>query len=271
MEMFQFDFIQRALMAGVAISVITPIMGLLLILRRQSLMSDTLAHVSLAGAALGAIFGINPSWPTLIVVVLASIVIEYLRVVYVNFSEVSIAMMMATGMALALILVGLNNNAGNFQIEQYLFGSIILVSDTGLKMLVSLAIGILFLYVLFRKPLYIISFDEATAKTLGLPVRWISILFSILTGATISVMMPIVGALLVSALIVIPSATAIKLARSFTQAILIGIVINLFGIFMGIMVSFYWDTPPGASITLFFVLVFIGVTLVQNLLMRRHS
>ncbi|WP_282920531.1 metal ABC transporter permease [Ignavigranum ruoffiae] len=261
MAMLQFDFIQRALMAGLAISFITPILGLLLILRRQSLMADTLAHISLAGVALGALLGIQPTWTTLLIVVLASLIIEYLRIVFVDFSEISVAMMMATGMAFALMLVGLNSNQGNFQIEQFLFGSIILVSEEGVRLLIALAVLVVLLYLIFRKPLYVISFDEATAKTLGLPVRFISVCFSVLTGLAISVMMPIVGALLVSALIVIPSATAIKISRSFTQAILVGVLINLLGIFVGISASFYWDTPPGASITMVFILIFSLVSL----------
>lgn len=269
MEMLQFDFIQRALVAGLAISFITPILGLFLILRRQSLMADTLAHISLSGVALGALFGIRPSLPTLLVVVIAAVIIEYLRVIYVNFSEISVAIMMATGMAFALIIVGLNTNAGNFQIDQYLFGSIILVSTEGVRLLIGLSIFVVLMYMIFKKPLYVICFDEATAKTLGLPIRLISVIFSILIGLAISVMMPIVGSLLVSALIVIPSATAIKISRSFDQTIIIAIIINVIGVFGGITASFYLDTPPGASITMIFVIIFILTSIFSSMKFRR--
>lgn len=273
MEMFQYDFIQRAFVAGAAISLITPIIGLLLILRRQSLMADTLAHISLAGVALGTILQVSPTYTTLLVVVLGSLAIEYLRTVYRNFSDVSVAIMMATGMAVALILVSLNTNTGSFRIDQYLFGSIILISTEEVTLLVILAITLVILYAIFRKPLYVMSFDEAAAKTAGLPVRFISIVFSVVTGIAISIMMPIVGALLVSALVVIPSATAIKLSRSFTQTILLGIVINLIGIFSGLTLSYRFDTPPGASITLGFVLIFILVSLYEYFRLRfnRHQ
>lgn len=271
--MFQYDFIQRAFIAGAAISLITPIIGLLLILRRQSLMADTLAHISLAGVALGTILQVSPTYTTLLVVVLGSLAIEYLRTVYRNFSDVSVAIMMATGMAVALILVSLNTNTGSFRIDQYLFGSIILITAEEVTLLVILAVTLVILYTIFRKPLYVMSFDEAAAKTAGLPVRFISIIFSVVTGIAISIMMPIVGALLVSALVVIPSATAIKLSRSFTQTILIGIVINLIGIFSGLTLSYRFDTPPGASITLGFVLIFILVSLYEyfHLRFKRHQ
>lgn len=270
MEMLQYDFIQRAFVAGAAIAVMTPILGLLLILRRQSLMADTLSHVSLAGVALGMILGINPTWSTLLVVVVAAVIIEYLRIAYQNFSEISVAIMMAAGMAIALLLTGMNNNTGNFRIEQYLFGSIILVSRQQVYLLLALAAVIVILYLIFRRPLYVLSFDEATAKTNGLPIRLMSMTFSVITGLAISIMMPMIGALLVSSLIVIPAATAIKISRSFTQTIIYATLINLVGIAVGISLSYYWDVPPGAAITINFIIIFLIITLVQQIKSRLH-
>ncbi len=261
MELLQYDFIQRALIAGVAISFITPIIGLLLILRRQSLLADTLSHISLAGVALGMFLQVDPTLSTLLFVVGASIIIEYLRTIYNTFSEISVAIMMSAGMAIALVLVSLNSNSGNFQIDQYLFGSILLISPSEVKILVGLSITIVIFYLIFRRTLYVMSYDEATAYTSGLPVRLISIIFSVFTGVSISIMMPIVGALLVSALVVIPSATAIKISDSFGKSIVIGIIINLIGIFAGIFASYEYDTPPGASITLAFIVIFVIVSL----------
>lgn len=261
MELLQYDFIQRALIAGVAISFITPIIGLLLILRRQSLLADTLSHISLAGVALGMFLQVDPTLSTLLFVVGASIIIEYLRTIYNTFSEISVAIMMSAGMAIALVLVSLNSNSGNFQIDQYLFGSILLISPSEVKILVGLSITIVIFYLIFRRTLYVMSYDEATAYTSGLPVRLISIIFSVFTGVAISIMMPIVGALLVSALVVIPSATAIKISDSFGRSIVIGIIINLIGIFAGIFASYEYDTPPGASITLAFIVIFVIVSL----------
>nr|WP_306468396.1 metal ABC transporter permease [Facklamia hominis] len=263
--MFQYEFIQRALIAGLAMSFITPIIGLFLILRQQSLLADTLSHISLAGVALGLLLHISPTYATLLVVVLASLGIEYLRTIYRDFSEISVALMMSTGMALALVLLSLNTSQSNFQVDQFLFGSIILIQANELKLLVTVAILVMALYLIFRKPLYVVSFDEATARTSGLPVKFISTCFSVLTGVAISIMMPIVGALLVSALIVIPSATAIRIARSFNQSIVIGIIINMLGILVGLVCSFNYDTPPGASITLSFMGIFLIVTLGQKI------
>lgn len=261
MEMFQLDFIQRALVAGMAIAVITPILGLLLILRRQSLMADTLAHVSLAGVSLGMLWQLNPTWTTLVVVVLVAILIEYLRGIYANYSEVSIAVTMSGGMALAFVLMSFADNATTFKIDQFLFGSIILITKGEVVVLIGLAVVILILYLIFRKPLYVFTFDEATAHTVGLPVRLMSTIFSVTTGVVISVMLPIVGALLVAAFLVVPSATSILISKSYSQSIVIGFFINFVGIILGIMASYHLDTPPGASITLAFIIIFLLVSL----------
>ena len=184
-----------------------------------------------------------------------------MRTVYRNFSEVSIAIMMSGGMAAALVLMSLSKNASAVQMDKYLFGSILLITREEVILLVVIAVIVVLLYFIFQRVLYVMSFNEHTAFTSGLPVRTISMALSIVTGVVISLMMPIVGALLVSALVVIPAATAVNISKSFNQAIAMGVIINLIGIGSGIVTSFYWDTPPGATITLFFIILFTITTL----------
>lgn len=259
MEMFFYGFMQRAFQASFLISLVAPILGLFLILRRQSLMADTLSHVSLAGVALGLLIGTDPTWTNIIVVVLISIVLEYLRRVYRTYSEISIAMLMSGGMAVALVLMGLNESGATVSIQQFLFGSIVTISQEQVWMLLFLTLLIIILYILFKRPMYILTFDEETAFTSGLPVQFMSVLFNVLTGITIAMVMPIVGALLVSAILVLPAAISIRLSKSFNGVILIGIIVSLFGMFTGLIGSYYLGTPPGATITLIFIIVF-GIT-----------
>ncbi|MCC9701784.1 metal ABC transporter permease, partial [Streptococcus agalactiae] len=127
LDMLSYDFMQRALLAVVAISIFAPILGIFLILRRQSLMSDTLSHVSLAGVALGVVLGISPTWSTIFVVTLAAVVLEYLRTVYKHYMEISTAILMSMGLAISLIVMSKAHNVGNVSLEQYLFGSIITI------------------------------------------------------------------------------------------------------------------------------------------------
>ncbi|MFC6464150.1 metal ABC transporter permease [Marinilactibacillus sp. GCM10026970] len=258
MEMFFYGFMQRAFQASFLISLIAPILGLFLILRRQSLMADTLSHVSLAGVALGMLMGVNPTVTNLLVVVAVAILLEYLRIIYRSYSEISIAILMSGGMAVALVLMGLSNGGTTVSIDQFLFGSIVTISQQQIWMLLLLTIVILILYIVFRKPMYILTFDEETAFTAGLPIKVMSILFNVLTGITIAIIMPIVGALLVSAIIVLPAAISMRLSKSFTGVILIGILISVFGMITGLMSSYQFGTPPGATVTLIFIAVFVA-------------
>lgn len=230
-------------------------------------MADTLSHVSLAGVALGLLLGVSPTWTNIGVVVVVAIALEYLRLVYRTYSEISVAMLMSGGMAVALVLMGLNESGTSVSINQFLFGSIVTISQEQIILLAILTVIIIGLYIVFRKPMYILTFDEDTAFTAGLPVRVMSILFNVLTGVTIAVIMPIVGALLVSAIIVLPAAISMRLSKSFTGVILIGIVVALVGMMSGLVASYHYGTPPGASITLIFILLFGLTSLIKKIFM----
>ena len=264
--MFFHGFMQRAFQASFLISLIAPMLGLFLILRRQSLMADTLSHISLAGVALGLLIGVNPTWTNILVVVVIAVLLEYLRVVYRTYSEVSIAILMSAGMALALVLMGLNNGGSTLSINQFLFGSIVTISKQQVWILLGLTVIIGILYLVFRKPMYILTFDEETAFTSGLPTKVMSVLFNVLTGVTIAVIMPIVGALLVSAIIILPAAISLRFSKSFNGVILIGIVIALIGTSSGLITSYELGTPPGASITLVLIVIFVFLTLIKYIL-----
>lgn len=257
--MFLYGFMQRAFQASLLISLIAPVLGLFLILRRQSLMADTLSHVSLAGVALGLLIGVEPTWTNIFTVVIVAILLEYLRMIYRTYSEISIAILMSGGMALALVLMGLNQSGQQLSIDQFLFGSIVTISAQQIWLLVGLTVTIGVLYFVFRKPMYILTFDEETAFTAGLPIKTMSILFNVLTGVTIAVIMPIVGALLVSAILILPAAISMRLSKSFNGVILIGIIIAVIGMLSGLTASYQYGTPPGATITLIFILIF-GMT-----------
>lgn len=265
--MFFHGFMQRAFQASFLISLIAPILGLFLILRRQSLMADTLSHISLAGVALGLLIGVNPTWTNILVVMVIAFVLEYLRIVYRTYSEVSIAIIMSAGLALALVLMSLNDGGATLSINQFLFGSIVTISKQQVWILLGLMVIIGLLYFIFRKPMYVLTFDEETAFTAGLPIKLMSILFNVLTGVTIAVIMPIIGALLVSAVIVLPAAISLRLSKSFNGVILFGIIIALIGTTSGLITSYELGTPPGASITLILIIIF-AFTILMKYFMR---
>jgi zinc transport system permease protein len=261
MEMLHYDFMQRAFCAGGIIALLASVLGVYLMLRRQALMADMLAHVSLAGIAGGAYLHFNPTLTGFIVAVFGAIAVEYVRRSYKTFSEISVAIIMVGGLSTAVVLMSLNQNV-NKSFSSYLFGSVVAVNQTELMLMMFAAlIGGAF-FVLFRRPLYQITFDEETAKTNGLPVKLISLCFSVLTGVIVAAAMPIVGVLMVSSLIVLPAALAIRIAPSFTAALFISMTTGLIGVFSGLTASYELSTPPGGTIALtllFFLVSGIGV------------
>lgn len=274
MEMLHYDFMQRAFCAGGVIALLASVLGVYLMLRRQALMADMLSHVSLAGVAGGAYLHINPTLSGFVVAVIGAVIVEYVRRSYKTYSEISIAIIMVGGLSTAVVLMSLNQSI-NKSFSSYLFGSVVAVNQTELLLMIIVAIiGGIFFFI-FRRPLYQITFDEETAKTNGLPVKWISFGFSILTGMIVAAAMPIVGVLLVSSLIVLPAALAIRIAPSFMTAILISMAIGLIGVFTGLTASYQLSTPPGGTIALVLLfLLIIGIGLKKGILMmgkRNHK
>ena len=236
-SLFQYEFMQRAFFAIVAMSLFAPLLGVFLVLRRQSLMSDTLSHVSLAGVAFGLFIGISPNVSTIIVVILAAILLEYLRTLYRNFLEVATAILMSLGLSLALIFANTGRGKG--------------------ILLAILAVVVLVVFVLFMRPMYVMTFDEDTAFVDGLPVRLMSTLFNVVTGIAIALMIPVAGALLVSAIMVMPASIAMRVGLTFKRVLALSVIIGFIGMLAGLVISYESGAPASATITLVFVGVFI--------------
>ena len=268
MEMFSYEFMRRAVLAAGFMAVIAPMLGVFLVVRRQSLLADTLSHVSLAGIALGFLVNLNPTLTTLLVVLLSAVLLEYLRVVYSTYSEVSTAILMAGGLAVALVLMNANKGGNSMRLQQYLFGSIVTISWGQVQILGVMVVLLVILFFLFKRPMYVLTFDEDTAHVDGLPVRWMSLLFNVITGVAITVMIPIAGALLISAIMVLPAAIAMRLGKGFNRVLFLSAIIGLVGMLSGLVMSYQVDTPPGATITLVFIAIF-GVVMIAGKVKKR--
>lgn len=264
LSILQYDFMQRAFLAIIAMSLFSPVLGVFLILRRQSLMSDTLSHVSLAGVAFGLVLGISPTLSTMLVVLVAAVFLEYLRTVYKHFMEIGTAILMSTGLAVSLVVMSKSGGKSSMGLEQYLFGSIVTISREQVLALFIIAAVVLIVTMLFLRPMYVLTFDEDTAFVDGLPVRAMSIAFNMLTGMAIALMIPAAGALLVSTIMVLPASIALRLGKSFKSVIFLGMLIGFLGMIVGLFVSYYAETPASASITLVFISVFLLVNLIAK-------
>lgn len=266
LEILSYGFMQRAFLAGMVVAVICPAIGIFLVLRRMSMIGDTLAHVSLAGVAAGILGGIYPVYSALGFSLIAGLAIEKLNKEYEEYKELSIAIILSAGIGLATIFISLGNS--NSAIFTYLFGSIALVSKQDIWTVLILGILIIFSILIFYRSLFYIAFDEEAAALIGIPVKWINLYFTMLVAMTIAVSMRIVGILLVSSLMVVPVSIGMQLAKSFKSAFLYSILFGLVSVIIGLYLSFYIDLAPGGTIVVASVIILLVVLSLKRFKIR---
>ena len=247
----------RGLIAGVIVALIAPLIGVFLVLRRYSLIADTLSHVSLAGLAIGALFGVNPVLTALAATLLSSIGIEKLRNTRKIYGESALAVFLSGSLALAVVLLSL---ARGFRTNlfNYLFGSIVTVTTSDVYIIAILAIVVVAVLAAFFKELVYITFDEEAAQVSGIPTRFINTVLILLAALTVSLSIPIVGVLLIAALIVFPVITALQFRQGLKTTLIIAEIISLVSVLAGIIVSFYLNLATGGTIVLIMALIFIA-------------
>ena len=266
-DLIQYGFMQRALISAIAISAICSIVGLFLVLKRHSLFGDALAHVAFGGISLGLFIGVYPLWTAYIVSILSAVGVNKLRESTKIPPDSSIAVLLTSGLAIGVILISIS---GGFTLNLFsiLFGNILLVSnDDVIMILVTAAIVIPVIYILYKK-LVLIIFDENQAKVSGLNVTWINTLFIILASITIIASIRLVGVLLISSLIVVPNITALMLGKGFKKTLLISCAMSVFSVVFGIVISYYSNVVPSGTIVLTLVSMFLITVIAKNMKIR---
>lgn len=258
-EMFSYDFMRRAFIVGVLVSIIVPLIGTFVVNKKNSMVGDALSHSSLAGVALGLIFGFNPVIAAILVCVVAAFGIEIIRKNFAKSSDLSTAIVMSSGIGLAAILSDFVPGAANFQ--SFMFGSIVAIPDVELYTVsIVAALVIVTYFTLYKKLVYII-FDEDGARLSGINVDLINKIFTFLIAITVAIASRTVGALMVSSLMVIPVSCAIKISNSFKKTVINSCLFGILFTIIGINLSYYLQLKPGGSIVLtgLFVLILLIV------------
>ena len=261
-----YPFIQNAFFSGLIIGLIAPLLGVFIVVRRLSLIADALSHVTLAGIAgslylsqsVAAFALLNPIYLGILASVSGSILIERLRSLYKHYEELAIPIIMSAGIGLSAILISL---AKGFQTDlmSYLFGSVTAVSRQDLYVVIAIAIVVLIFLYFFFKELFVLSFDEEYAKASGLPAKWIHLLFMIVVALVIAASMRIVGILLVSSLITLPVAAAMRLAKGFKGALIYSIIFGELAVIVGLVTAYYLDLAPGGTIVVTSIIILLIV------------
>lgn len=249
MYILSFGFMQRALAAGIITAVLSSVMGVFIVLRRMSLVGDSLSHSALAGVAAGMLFGFYPFYGALIFSIIAALLIEFMRGAFQKYAEVALAVVMSGGMGLAVVLISLGKSF-NADLFSYLFGSLMAVSPSDVWVISIVGLFIIISIVLMYRELFSVTFDEEAAKLSGVPVKAVNVFFTMLTALSVALSVRVVGTLLVSALMVIPAAVSLQTAGSFKSAFVISLAVGLFSVVGGLFASFAFDLAPGGTIVL---------------------
>ncbi|WP_226656873.1 metal ABC transporter permease [Pseudalkalibacillus hwajinpoensis] len=270
--LWKFEFLQNAFMAGILIGVIAPLLGVFIVVRRQALIADALSHITLAGIAasllLGKYFtfwqGINPVYMGMGFSAAGSLFIEQLRKVYKHFEELAIPITLSGGIGLGVVFLSLADGF-NSDLFNYLFGSVIAISRSDLIAVAIITVIVVMIVTLLYKELFFLSFDEEQAIVSGVRAKWIHFIFILLVAFVIAVSMQIVGVLLVSALMTLPVAASIRIARGFKQTIAYSIIFGEVAVLGGLVLAYYLDIAPGGTIVLLSALILLFVLLFKRM------
>lgn len=267
-EWLQYAFMQRALLAALLVGLAAPAVGTYLVQRRMALMGDGIGHVALTGVALGFLVGTAPVGTAVIVAVLGAIAIEYVRSRGKASGDVALALLFYGGIATGVLLISLSTSGTSATLITYLFGSLTSTSGGDLVVIAVLATVVLTVTLGLRRQLFAVCQDEEHARVAGLPVARLNMLLAVMAAVTVAIAMRVVGSLLISALMVVPVATVQQLTRGFAatlySALGVGVAVSL----VGVVASYYLDTPSGPSIVVLAILLFVVVDVLGRYLLR---
>lgn len=255
-NIFAYEFMQRAFLVAALIALIAPCIGVTIVLKRLSAIGDAASHSALAGIAMGIVAGINPVLGAVIFSVLAVLGIEAFRRKFNRYPEIATVVVMSAGIGLTAVISGFITDSSE-NLNSFLFGSIVAISDFELYLTVILAVAVLVITRLLYKEIFYITFDEDGAQLAGVPVKSINFIIMLLTAVTVSVASRAVGALMISSLLVIPVAAAMIIAKSYKGTLIWSIVLAEAFTLAGLVISFYANLRPGGTIVLLGVAVLI--------------
>ena len=255
-DIFTYPFMIKAFAVAFMISLCAPCIGLPIVLKRCSAIGDATSHSALGGITFGLLIGINPIVGAVVFSIAAVLTIEKLRKSFGTYQEIATVVIMSAGIGLTAVLSAFIKN-GSANINSFMFGSIVAISDFELWLSLVLTSLVLILTLLLYKENFAIAFDEESAGLCGIPVRAINFIMMLLTAIVVSVASRIVGALMISSLLVIPVATSMLISKSYKQTLILSIIISEFITLLGLYISFYINLRPGGTIVLLGVIVLI--------------
>ncbi|HSV42535.1 MAG TPA: metal ABC transporter permease [Methanomassiliicoccales archaeon] len=270
MDYFQYAFFQRAFLSGLAAALLCSLLGVFVVLRRSSMIGEGVAHLSFGGIALGLFLSIYPLYTAMILALVGTLAISLLQRKKIVYSETAIGIIFSLGLALGAVLASM---AGGFNVDLfgYLFGSILTVTGDDLVLMGIFTALITAFLLIFYKEMVQMTFDEQGARLSGVPVGMFEVVFNISIALTVVVSIKIVGSLLISALIIIPAASALQISRSFKTTVLWSVLLALVAVVCGLFTSVLFDIATGGAIVIYSVFIFILTVLMKRFVLPRSA
>ena len=263
LEALSYTFMQKALIAGIAVGLICSFMGTFLVLRRYSLFGDGIAHVAFGGISVGLFLGVFPLWTAFIVSIFGGLGLQKLRQSTKISGDAAVAVVLVSGLAVGVILV---SSSGGFSVDlfSFLFGSILLISNEDTIMILAISAGIIATLTILQKQFLHLTFNEEQAKLVGLRTTLLNYAFVILASITVVTSMRLVGILLISALIVIPNITAMMFGKGFKKTVCISMGISVISVIGGILLSYFLNLAPSGTNVIITVGILVGTLVLKS-------
>ena len=275
-DLFQQDFMLRALAAGIMLGVLAPLLGSIVVVRRLSFIADTLGHFSLVGISVSLFlsslgftyFFEKPLYLGIIFSVIGGLLIEFFRRSYTNYKEISMVIVISLGAALSAIFFSLASKTGS--LYQYLFGSILTVTNYYIYLIFITLTIVSLLFIFFGKQIVAVSFDETSAKFLGINVGIFQLIFMIMLSIVVSVLLEAAGVLLISSMMVIPVAAGMRIGWSFKSTAVISIVFSELSVLVGLWLAYSLTIPSGAAIVSINIIILLIVAITKKIISTRR-
>lgn len=261
--LLQYGFMHRAILVGLCVGIIAPLIGTFLVHRQLALIGDALAHTAFAGVAVGLFLnavidlGVSPYLTAVVVAMIAALLIELISETTDAYNDVSMAIVLSTGFALGTTLISINAGGLTVSVDQYLFGNLSTVTSQSAAILLVLFAVVVGVVAVTRNQLLYVTFDETAAEVSGLSVSWYNRIMVMLTALVVVGAMQIMGVILVAAMLVVPVAGAAQISRSFTESLLVSVVLAELAVLLGIAISYYAGATAGGVVVLAAVAIYV--------------
>lgn len=267
LSLFTYKFAARAIFAGTAVSLCAALIGVVLTLRRSSMLGDGLSHTAFAAVVIAAATGWSPYWASLIITLAAAFLI--LRIKPGHGGDTAVAVISVSSLAVGMLVISQNSGL-NVNMNEYLFGSILSMSRTDVFVAIGLSVFVLAVFLLCRRVIFSMTFDEGFCKACGVKTEFYKNLIAVLTAVIVVMGMRIVGALLMTNLLIYPAVSSMKLLRSFKGVLICSACVSVFCFLLGIVTSCVLGTPAGAGIVVMNIIVYAVVSVFNAISGRIH-